>query len=994
MKLIATAAALASLLAGHASLASAQDAECVAGAFAFTFSGACTAAAVVAAYADQVFDMPGATSKTCQIDAAADLTAKLAAAGLTDPAGLCGAVYSSQERVPFTDAAKRGDDLAFEKLFYDGRTDWQEEVETTSETADGTATSVLREDAAQVRTFFRGTAQGRRVAWPGSLSNFQSSVADDDGEPTCATNAAMCCWPKDRQANDNNGNCATPYDQNCVDNDPGDNTNLCFVDPARGNASTGYDAPDGVLVYPNDNGDGEGAVHCHGLAWSNDVNSPLSRYKANNLFFVSMYDHMHQRGYVQNIPGAPMCGCVEQMPTVSRSDCTQVDLTETVKITYDPDDAETPFTSKITHVDVDFNACQGINNRNNDLWAYMARLYYQGDVTPQQFGEAGRIITDNGCHEATKFQLNSIGMSVGYHHDAATWTKVAGRDAMFDSHPYGTTAFNTVLFDHSLTKDTHPIILRTCPYCRESHQKIYYRRLTAAPAGFDILNNILRYRHSNPATGNKWKEDFTLHSTYEDAVSGANPWQCPNDAFNYHAMFDGECSPSGARVRDQYSIWWHSGPQQDVAYFVNAPDGAGVDHSDSAAATLLGAQYSHANLGNPTHTGRVLVRNSDGAILMSGSGHDIWGQKDYGHYLSEPYTGDVDVRVHVSAFTGIARSWAKAGIMFRGDGGGSAPHVFAILSGNEGVLLQARRSEGGHSNTAGSTHRETPRQKSSWLRLVKHGDRATFYWKNAEDDEWVEHASQIIRFPEDAFRVGLAVSSQHNSYVSEAVFEDYTVGPLAVPTPSPTGSAPPTAWEPLVMMGGARAGTYSHNDANGISYYQAYGTGIWGTSDSFLYRNVRADHLDAFDVVAYSNRFHTGHNYAKAGIMIRDGHAPDAAHAFLGVSGYYAGVTFQYRRAAGEATVHHSTRWVPDHKAWMKLSKAAGSNVLTAYYKAHADDEWTEIGSQEIQLSGGIVTVGTAITSGDASGNGRADYQEMGFALTDTGNTEARMLRV
>merc|ERR1712194_805685 len=34
-------------------------------------------------------------------------------------------------------------------------------------------------------------------------------------------------------------------------------------------------------------------------------------------------------------------GCVEQMPTVSRSDCTQVDLTETIRITYEPE-AATP----------------------------------------------------------------------------------------------------------------------------------------------------------------------------------------------------------------------------------------------------------------------------------------------------------------------------------------------------------------------------------------------------------------------------------------------------------------------------------------------------------------------------------------------------------------------------------------------------------------------------------------------------------------------------
>merc|ERR1711906_98629 len=45
-----------------------------------------------------------------------------------------------------------------------------------------------------------------------------------------------------------------------------------------------------------------------------------------------------------------------------------------------------------------------------------------------------------------------------------------------------------------------------------------------------------------------------------------------------------------------------------------------------------------------------------------------------------------------------------------------------------------------------------------------------------------------------------------------------------------------------------------------------------------------------------------------------------------------------------------------------------GSNVLTAYYKAHADDEWTEIGSQEIQLSGGIVTVARPSPLGTPAG--------------------------
>lgn len=54
-----------------------------------------------------------------------------------------------------------------------------------------------------------------QLEWSNTLTNF------DDA--TC-----MCCWPKDRQANDGNGNGATPYDENCVDRDVADITNGIF----------------------------------------------------------------------------------------------------------------------------------------------------------------------------------------------------------------------------------------------------------------------------------------------------------------------------------------------------------------------------------------------------------------------------------------------------------------------------------------------------------------------------------------------------------------------------------------------------------------------------------------------------------------------------------------------------------------------------------------------------------------------------------------------
>lgn len=42
------------------------------------------------------------------------------------------------------------------------------------------------------------------------------------------------------------------------------------------------------------------------------------------LFDVAFKQSLYDKGYVKNVPGAPMCGCIEQMPTVTRADCTKI----------------------------------------------------------------------------------------------------------------------------------------------------------------------------------------------------------------------------------------------------------------------------------------------------------------------------------------------------------------------------------------------------------------------------------------------------------------------------------------------------------------------------------------------------------------------------------------------------------------------------------------------------------------------------------------------
>ena len=300
MKISARALAYISILVGSASTAAAE--KCLSGSFLLEYEGDCNRETLVEVFNDQVFSV--SKSAACDgVTAEQELEAQLAAANPTTTIeAFCAKIYKDQPEVPFTEILKKTKNMTYEQAFFLGHSKLQEEVETIYESDDGSATSVLKQDGELVRAHYQGSAQTKKTEWP-KLPNFESSVTDSNGQPTCTTNAAMCCWTKDRQAADNNGNCnRNTYSENCVDKNPGDNTNLCYVDLERGAAATGS-SDEGLVAFPGD----EGATHCHGLAWANDVDDASARYKGNNLFFVAMYDHMYQRGYVENVPGAPMC---------------------------------------------------------------------------------------------------------------------------------------------------------------------------------------------------------------------------------------------------------------------------------------------------------------------------------------------------------------------------------------------------------------------------------------------------------------------------------------------------------------------------------------------------------------------------------------------------------------------------------------------------------------------------------------------------------------
>jgi len=145
----------------------------------------------------------------------------------------------------------------------------------------------------------------------------------------------------------------------------------------------------GFILYPDDV---EEDSHCHGFIWSDDDNDESKIYKANNLFYVSMEDHLRTRGYVRNVPGAPMCGCLEQMPTVERADCTQTSDEYLYDFQY-TGVADNLFEAIVIGRKVSFDACDG--ETANDLASKYAQMVDDDEITEDaRFDE---IVVGDNC---------------------------------------------------------------------------------------------------------------------------------------------------------------------------------------------------------------------------------------------------------------------------------------------------------------------------------------------------------------------------------------------------------------------------------------------------------------------------------------------------------------------------------------------------------------------------------------------------------------------
>jgi hypothetical protein len=144
--------------------------------------------------------------------------------------------------------------------------------------------------------------------------------------------------------------------------------------------------------------------------------------------------------------------------------------------------------------------------------------------------------------------------------------------------------------------------------------------------------------------------------------------------------------------------------------------------------------------------------------------------------------------------------------------------------------------------------------------------------------------------------------------------------------------------------------------ANNTFTVRGSGSDIFGSTDGFhfAHKTLRGDG----EIVARVANVWNTNDFAKAGVMIRQGTSANAPNAFMAVT-RSGGLRFTTRTAAGRTTTSRSASGAAP--TWVRLVRKG--NQFTAYRSA-TGIQWTQVGSQPVPMTGDLL-IGLAVTSHD-----------------------------
>ncbi len=185
------------------------------------------------------------------------------------------------------------------------------------------------------------------------------------------------------------------------------------------------------------------------------------------------------------------------------------------------------------------------------------------------------------------------------------------------------------------------------------------------------------------------------------------------------------------------------------------------------------------------------------------------------------------------------------------------------------------------------------------------------------------------------------------------------------------GTTTGSVWSFTTMTGGS-SGQWSNQDigdvgaagsldiTSGTFTIDASGADIWGTADEFhfAYQTLSGDGYIQAHVVSVENT----HDWAKAGVMIRETLNANSAFAFM-LMRSVTGSSYHYRTSTG-AEAAHTENTSPSTPYWVKVVRSG--STLSGYISSDGSS-WTQVGGDQTISMNTDVYFGLAVTSHDDS---------------------------
>lgn len=340
----------------------------------------------------------------------------------------------------------------------------------------------------------------------------------------------------------------------------------------------------------------------------------------------------------------------------------------------------------------------------------------------------------------------------------------------------------------------------------------------------------------------------------------------------------------------------------------------------------------------------------NGTFNIAGAGADIWGTADAFRYVYQSVNGDATIVARVASVQNT-NAYAKAGVMLRESLAAGSAHVILDVRPDGNIEFMTRTSTNGSTSYLAGATKAPP----AWLKLVRAGNVVTGS-VSSNGSTWTVVGSTSTTMSTTA-TLGMLVNSHNTSALNTSTFDNVTLTTGGTPPPPPPPPSLPTPWTNQDIGSTGLAGSASY--ASGAFTVSGAGADIWGSTDAFQY--VSQPTSGDFQFVARVAAIQNTHQWAKAGLMLRQSTAANSAHVLLDVTPGGT-VEFMTRTSAGASTtlVTYGSQAAP---AWLRLSRA-GSTV-TAAVSANGST-WTTLGSTTVSIPASA-SLGLVVTSHDVN---------------------------